>query len=261
MDHKDLPYSTGTCIQYLVLIILARIDWNISKASKFTLRYNEVVGTSDNLTNSTSAPGTRGSGRSSAQAVSFQNAWYGFENTVRSITAELNSNWGKVSNNFLASYTMIEDKRTSDSDVFPFVDIYKGGDQYMSFGYELFSYNNDVKNNTLTFKDNLTFSLGDHNITVGAGYDQLYFKNNYMREGTSYYRYDYNNTVDPATGIKYADGMEAFYAGATPTSFGLQYAYTAGEMPGVGLTFGMVSLYAQDEWKPSDSQAGSDRCS
>ena len=233
--------------------ILARIDWNISKASKFTLRYNEVVGTSDVITNATSAPGTRGSGRSSAQSVAFQNAWYGFENTVRSITAELNSNWGKVSNNFLASYTMIEDKRTSDSDVFPFVDIYKGGDQYMSFGYELFSYNNDVKNNTLTIKDNLTFSLGDHNITVGAGYDQLYFKNNYMREGTSYYRYDYNGTKDPATGITYADGMEAFYAGATPTAFAIQYAYNAGEMPGVELTFGMASLYAQDEWKPSDN--------
>ena len=34
--------------------------------------------------------------------------------------------------------------RTSNSDLFPFVDIWKDGDQYMSFGYELFSYNNDV---------------------------------------------------------------------------------------------------------------------
>ncbi len=233
--------------------ILARIDWNINRSNKFTLRYNEVVGTSDVLTNATSAPGTRGSGRISAQSVAFQNAWYGFENTVRSITAELNSNWNRVSNNFLASYTMIEDKRTSDSDIFPFVDIYKGGDQYMSFGYELFSYNNDVKNNTLTIKDNVSFSLGAHNITVGAGYDQLFFKNNYMREGTSYYRYDYNNTVDPATGISYVDGMEAFYAGATPTAFAIQYAYKAGEMPGVELSFGMASLYAQDEWKVSDN--------
>ncbi len=233
--------------------ILARIDWNINKSNKFTLRYNEVVGTSDVLTNGTSAPNPRGSNRISAQSIAFQNAWYGFENTVRSITAELNSNWGRVSNNFLASYTMIEDKRTTDSDVFPFVDIYKGGDQYMSFGLELFSYNNDVKNNTLSIKDNLSFSLGAHDITVGASYDQLYFKNNYMREGTSYYRYNYNNTADPATGIVYTDGMEAFYAGATPTAFAIQYAYKAGEMPGVELSFGMASLYAQDEWKVTDN--------
>jgi len=233
--------------------ILARIDWNINKNNKFTIRYNEVVGTSDNLTNGTSAPNPRGSNRISAQSVAFQNAWYGFENTVRSITAELNSTWGRVSNNFLASYTMIEDKRTSDSDVFPFVDIYKDGDQYMSFGYELFTYNNDVKNNTLTIKDNVSFSLGAHNITIGAGYDQLYFKNCYMREATSYYRYNYNNTVDPATGISYADGLEAFYAGATPTAFAITYPYVKGTRPGVELSFGMAALYAQDEWKVSDN--------
>ncbi|MBR3303008.1 MAG: TonB-dependent receptor [Bacteroidales bacterium] len=232
--------------------ILARLDWNINKNNKFTVRYNEVVGTYDVLTNSNSAPGSRGSGRSSAQSVAFSNAWYGFENTVRSITAELNSTWGKVSNNFLASYTMIEDKRTSNSDIFPFVDIYKGGDQYMAFGYELFTYNNDVKNNTLSIKDNLSFSVNNHNITLGASYDQLYFANAYMREGTSYYRYDYNGTKDPATGITYADGMEAFYAGATPTAFAIQYAYNEGEVPAVELSFGMASLYAQDEWQANE---------
>ena len=50
----------------------------------------------------------------------------------------------KFSNKFLASYTFIQDTRTSNSDLFPFVDIWEGGDQYMSFGYELFTFNNDV---------------------------------------------------------------------------------------------------------------------
>ena len=233
--------------------VLARLDWNINKSNKFTVRYNEVVSTNDVLTNSTSAPNPRGSGRISAKSIAFANSWYGFENTVRSITAELNSNWGRVSNNFLASYTMIDDKRTSPSTEFPFVDIYKDGDQYMSFGYELFTYNNDVKNNTLSIKDNLSFNLGSHNITVGASFDRLYFSNAYMREGTSYYRYDYNNTKDPATGITYANGMDAFYANATPTAFAVQYAYNDGEVPAVELAFGMAALYAQDEFKASDN--------
>src|SRR5574344_1150506 len=51
--------------------ILARIDWNINKNNKFTIRYNEVVGTSDQLTNANSAPSPRGAGRSSAQSVSY----------------------------------------------------------------------------------------------------------------------------------------------------------------------------------------------
>src|SRR5574344_521854 len=51
--------------------ILARIDWNINKNNKFNIRYNEVVETSDQLTNYNSAPSPRGSGRSSAQSVSY----------------------------------------------------------------------------------------------------------------------------------------------------------------------------------------------
>ncbi|MCI1720101.1 MAG: carboxypeptidase regulatory-like domain-containing protein [Bacteroidales bacterium] len=232
--------------------ILARIDWNINKNNKFTIRYNEVVGTSDQLTNANSAPSPRGSGRSSIYSVSFGNSWYGFKNTVRSITGELDSHWGKFSNQLLGSYTMIEDKRTSDSGVFPFVDIYKGGDQYMSFGYELFTYGNDVKNNTLSVKDNLSINLGDHNLTFGASFDRLYFKNVYIREGTSYYRYNYNNTVDPATGVTYADGMSAFYANATPTAFAVTYGYNGQSTPGVELSFGLGALYAQDEWQVND---------
>lgn len=233
--------------------ILARLDWNISKNHKLTVRYNEVVGTSDNLCNSNSGPRTRGSGRNSAQSVAFSNTWYGFENTVRSITAELNSNFGKVSNNLLFSYTSNEDKRTSDSKEFPFVDLWKEGDQYMTFGYELFTHNNDVKDRNMSIKDNVNFDLGSHHITVGASFNKYYFKNAYMREGTSYYKYNYNNTADPATGVVYADGMEAFMANATPTEFGLTYGYNGEEAPGVELNFGLASLYAQDEWQVNDN--------
>ena len=122
--------------------ILARVDWNINKNHKLTLRYNDVVGTSDQETNANSGPpnNLRNSGRISSQSLAFSNAFYGFKNTVRSFTGELNSNFGaKFSNKFLASYTFIEDTRTSNSELFPFVDIWKDGDQYMSFGYELFS--------------------------------------------------------------------------------------------------------------------------
>lgn len=232
--------------------ILARVDWNINKNHKLTVRYNEVISKNDVLTNSTSAPNPRGSGRISKQSIAFSNSWYGFENTVRSITGELNSKFGKVSNNLLVSYTMLEDKRTSPSAEFPFVDIYKGGDQYMTFGYELFTHNNDVKNNTFSIKDNVNVSFGDHNLTFGGSFDRLYFKNAYMREGTSYYRYNYNNTADPVTGTVYADGMEAFMANATPTAFGLTYGFNGEEAPGVELTFGMLALYAQDEWQVND---------
>jgi hypothetical protein len=217
--------------------ILARIDWNISKNHKFTLRYNEVVGTSDQQTNANSGPpnNLRNSGRISNQSLSFSNAFYGFQNTVRSITGELNSNFGsKISNKLLASNTYIQDKRTSNSSLFPFVDIWEGGDQYMSFGYELFSYNNNVINKTFSVTDNLTFNFNKHTVTAGLSYDRMYFFNSYIREGTSYYRYS---------------SVNAFITGADPTGFGVTYGYNGNDAPGAELTFGFGGLYAQDEWK------------
>ena len=223
---------------------LARLDWNISKDHKFTLRYNDVVGTSDQQTNFNSGPpnNARNSGRISSQSLAFSNAFYGFQNTVRSITGELNSNFSsKLSNKFLASYTFIQDTRVSNSDIFPFVDIwtgfdanFKNGDQYMSFGYELFSFNNDVTNKTLSITDNLTINLNKHTVTAGASFDSLFFRNSYIREGTSYYRYA---------------SVDDFINNADPIGFGITYGFNGVEAPGAEATFGMGGLYAQDEWQ------------
>lgn len=217
--------------------ILARVDWNISKNHKFTIRYNDVVGTSDVETNFNSGPpnNARNSGRISSQSLAFSNSFYGFENTVRSITGELNSTFlTNISNKFLGSYTHIQDSRTSPSKLFPFVDIWEDGDQYMSFGYELFSYNNDVINNTLSLLNNTTINLKKHTLTLGVSFDRLYFKNSYIREGTTYYRYA---------------SVDDFINGADPIGFGVTYGYNGEDAPGAELTFGMGAFYAQDEWK------------
>lgn len=216
--------------------ILARLDWNINRDHKLTVRYNDVVGTSDQQTNANSGPpnNARNSGRISSQSMAFSNAFYGFKNTVRSITSELNSTFAtKISNKFLASYTFIQDTRTSNSDLFPFVDIWVGGDQYMAFGYELFTFNNDVTQKTLTIVDNLTINLNKHTVTAGISFDRLGFRNSYIREGTSYYRYG---------------SVNDFLTGANPTGFGVTYGYQGEDAPGAYATFGFASLYGQDEW-------------
>ncbi|MDR2887923.1 MAG: carboxypeptidase regulatory-like domain-containing protein [Bacteroidales bacterium] len=216
--------------------LLARIDWNISKDHKFTLRYNDVVGTSDVETNPNSGPPNlpRNSGRISQQSMAFSNSFYGFKNVVRSITGELNSNFGsRISNKLLVSNTSSQDTRTSDSDIFPFVDIWEGGDQYMSFGYELFTYGNDVQNKTFSITDNATINLNRHTVTAGAAFDRLWFKNSYIREGTSYYRYA---------------SVDDFINDRQPTGFGITYGYNGADAPGAEATFGLGALYAQDEW-------------
>ena len=238
-DYDPGKYKDFDPFQNKNTKILARLDWNITDNHKFTLRYNDVVGTSDQQTNANSGPPSnlRNSGRISSQSLAFSNAFYGFKNTVRSFTSELNSNFGnKLSNKLLASYTFIQDTRTSNSDLFPFVDIWEGGDQYMSFGYELFSFNNNVTNKTLSITDNFTINLNKHTITTGISYDRLYFYNSYIREGTSYYRYA---------------SVDDFISGADPMGFGLTYGYAGNDAPGAELTFGFGAIYAQDEWQLS----------
>lgn len=214
--------------------ILGKVDWNISNQHKLSVKYNYVKSTNDQQVNPTSAPGTRSNfGRIGEKSMAFNNSNYGFLNTVGSLTAELNSIYNNSSNKLLVTYTMIRDTRSSDSDIFPFVDIYEGGAPYMSFGYELFSLDNDVKNNVLTFTDNYSLYLGKHTLTAGVSYDKLYFGNSYKRYGTSYYRFA---------------SMDDFYNNAAPTTFGLTYPY-AGNDGYAELDFGYAALYAQDEYQ------------
>ena len=216
--------------------LLARIDWNISNAHKLTVRYNQVVSTNDVLTNATSAPTARSNySRIGEKSMAFTNTGYGFENTVRSLTGELNSTFSsKFSNKLLLTYTMIRDKRTSPSSLFPFVDIWEGGDPYTSFGHELYSYNTDMKNNTFSIVDNFSAYLGNHTLTAGLAYDQLYFGNAYMTFATGYYRYN---------------SLAAFLNDQKPDMYAISYGINGNTTPFSELSFGMGAAYLQDEWQ------------
>lgn len=214
---------------------VTRLDWNINDNHKFNIRYSQVSNTDDQVVNGTSAPNPRGtSSRVSQNALTFQNSNYGFLNRVNTVAAELNSTWkGKLANQFLATYSFIQDTRTSPSTEFPFVDIMRNGDNYISFGYELFSYKNDVKNTVLNFIDNLTYYAGKHTILAGVSYEHMYFANSFLRYGTSYYRFA---------------SVDDFINGATPTAFAYTYPLIEGRDAVAELTFGQASAYIQDEF-------------
>lgn len=214
--------------------ILARLDWNIHKNHRLMLRYNDVMSQHDVLVNQNSAPFRLSSDRIGMQAIAFSNSDYMHKNIVRSLTAELNSVFGsRFSNSFLAGYTRIRDTRTSNSEPFPFVDIFKDGDIYMSFGYEPFSYNTDLTNDALNITNNFSAYLGRHTLTTGISFNYLHFKNSYIRYGLGYYRYA---------------SMEDFMNDATPAMYALTYGYNLDEVPAFKLNFGMGSIYVQDEW-------------
>ena len=219
--------------------ILGRLDWNISTKHSASFRYNHSKTDDDQLLNGNSAPNPRSSSnRWSNNSMSYENSNYANSNVLSSYSFELKSNFNyRLSNQFLATYTKANDpKRSSPSAIFPFIDIQQGGDSYISAGYELFSFGNDVQNNTITINDNITYNAGKHALTAGVGYENIYVKNQFLRYGTSYYRFA---------------SVNDFLNNAAPIAFGLTYPY-AGKQPFVELDFGQVSVYAQDEIKFND---------
>lgn len=220
--------------------VFARVDWNIAKNHKFSARYNRLRNTSRSLTNATSGPPPSSSrsqyGRVSEYSISFSNSFYTSENSVDAFSAELNSTFGnRLANKLLVSYTEVTDpKRSSTSAEFPFVDIYKDNNPYMSFGYELFTFRNKVLNNTLSVVNNLSVNLDKHTLTLGLAYDNIFVYNSYVREGTSYYRFA---------------SLDDFINNAKPTLFGITYGYGGKDPGAVEMDFGLASAYIQDEWQ------------
>jgi hypothetical protein len=238
-NYETGPYENLGNFKTANKKILGRLDWNISSKHTASFKYNYSKTDDDQLLNGTSAPNPRSaSNRWSNNSMSYESSNYANTNLLSSYAFELKSNFNsKFSNQLVGTYTNANDpKRSTNSSIFPFIDIKKGGDSYISAGYELFSYGNDVQNNTLTINENLTYNAGKHIITGGASYEKIYVKNQFLRYGTSYYRYD---------------SLNQFLNNQAPSAFALTYPY-AGQKPYVELDFAQVSLYGQDEIQVTD---------
>ena len=217
--------------------ILARIDWNINDKNHLAVRYNYTLNRGWNAPNKTSMDGgTRASGaRTSQYSMSFANSMYAIDNSVHSVSLDLNSRiTDNLSNQFLATFSKLDDTRSTGSSEFPFIDIMDGsGQNYMALGYELFSWNNAVHNTIANVRDDLTWYLGNHKVTGGLRYEYQMADNAYMRNGTGYYRYS---------------SLDDFLNGAAPEIVNLTYGYNGEKNPAARVRFSQASIYAQDEW-------------
>ncbi len=232
---------------------LGRLDWNISDKHKVAFRYNYTLNRGWNSTNGSSGNmGYRLSeSRLSQYSMAFANSLYSMDNKVNSFSLDLNSRFSNnLSNQLLVTYSQIEDIRGTNSNPFPFIDIMEGysvdeisGEEtqilmpYMSAGYELFTWNNGVRNNTLTIKDDITYYMGDHKFTAGLSFESQMANNSYMRNGTGYYRYK---------------SLDDFLTGAAPETVAITYGYDGETNPAAQVRFNQAGLYLQDEWTPNE---------
>ena len=248
---NDYGYNPGSYTDYPGgtdnMKILARLDWNISQKHKLAFRFNYTKNKQWNEPNGNSCDDNyrnKGFNRSSATSFPFSNNMYFQNNDVMSFALELNSRFSdNVQNRFIATYTDIYDMRGTDSTPFPHVDIMTGDTStgnyipYTSFGYELFTWNNGVKNKVANIQDNVTIELGNHNLTAGINWEFQHAINSYMRNATGYYRFA---------------NVDDFLNGNLPLSFALTYGYDGNENPAGEVRYNQFAFYVQDDWQISD---------
>jgi len=220
--------------------LLARLDWNITDRHHLALRYNYTKSRSWKTPSTSVDGGTLPYSRTSLYGMTYANSMYSMDNKVHTFSFDLNSRLtDNLSNQFLATYSKIDDIRGSNSSDFPFVDILDGdGGNYIALGYELFTWNNAVHNNVLNIKDDLTYYLANHTITAGISYEHQMADNMYMRNGSGYYRY--NN-------------LSEFLSDGTPSVVCLTYGYDGEQEPASRVTFNQLGFYAQDDWKVTNN--------
>ena len=243
--NKKYGYNTGSYTSFPADIsntkLLARLDWNITDQHRLALRYNYTKNMTWRSPNASSMDGgTRMSeGRLSQASMAYANTMYSMDNLVHSFSFDLNSRLTEnLSNQLLATYSKLDDLRSSNSSEFPFIDILKGGQAYLSLGYELFTWNNAVHNDVWNVKDELTYYAGKHKITGGLAYEYKMADNAYMRNGTGYYRYS---------------SLDDFLNGAAPEIVNLTYGYDGESAPAARVRSNKISVYGQDEWSVMDN--------
>ena len=238
--RSEYGYETGSYTSFpadkSTRKMLARLDWNITNQHRLALRYNYTKNITWISPNATSMDGgTRVSeARLSQASMAFANSMYSMDNLVHSFSFDLNSRLSNnLSNQFLATFSKLDDIRGTNSAEFPFIDILKDGQAYMSLGYELFTWNNGVHNNVWNIKDELTYYLGNHKVVGGIAYEYKMADNAYMRNGTGYYRYT---------------SLDDFLNGGTPEIVNLTYGYGGESNPAARVRTNKIGVYAQDDW-------------
>lgn len=218
----------------------ARIDWNINKANTFSFMYNYLKSYADQFA-STSRPGSTNGQTTGGQPGTYSMPYYGsgyrINNNLNIYIAELNTRFGNFASNKLQiGYTQERDFRSPQtSGTFPLVDILSGGNIYTTFGYEMYTYNNQLNMDSYQFNDIFTLYKGGHEITIGT-------QNSYKK---------YQNAFAPGyNGVYQFNNLADFMNGAAAKNYYQAYS----TLPGAAFPWAYagatnLSLFAQDKWR------------
>ncbi len=256
--NTNFGYETGPYQDYNNDTIgkkyLFRGDYNLDVKNKVNFRYIHLDSNNDVLMSTSSSLGFGRSRTATNGGMHFQNSNYKIFENIRSLVGEWTSMFtDTVSNSLIVGYTKQDESRGSFGELFPFVDILQGGSTYISFGFEPFTPNNELRYNSFQVQDNLTLYRGNHTMTFGGTYERYKSENVFFPGSQS--AYVYNSLAD-----FYADA-NGFIANPNRTTspvslrrFQVRWLNIPGlDKPVQPLEVDYFGVYGQDVWKLRDN--------
>ena len=252
-------YATGPYAGYNFEVpssrYIGKLDWNVNDRNKFSFRYSQLDSRSDQpISNSGALGNSSGARRDNLFSMSYQNSGYSILENIKSYIGELNTQVGtNMSNQIIAGITKNDESRAYKGSYFPLVDILNGTSNYISFGFEPFTPNNQLRYKTLQFQDNLSIALQNHDVTFGVT-AQKYNSQNVFNFGAQS-AYVYNSLADfytDANGFLANPARTA--APVTLKKFQVRYNNIPGQVePEQPLQVYTYGAYAQDEWRAANT--------
>lgn len=216
---------------------LAKLDWNINRKHKLTIRHSYTYG--ENIDNT----------RTAAQLRLYNNGQY-FPSTTNSTGIELNSIFGTQSaNKLLVGYTTVRDDREPLGSPFPYTLINLAdapSGRTIAFGGENSSVANQLDQDNITITDDFTVFKGQHTITIGTHNEFYKFYNLFVQN--IYGNYAFKSLADFES--------QATATPIAPTFYQIGYSFADDDpfQTGGGAKFSayQLGLYAQDEFQVTD---------
>src|SRR5713226_8210844 len=216
--------------------VFVKVTTSVIPNSHLEVSYNFVNNSRDVLLRDPTSVFVPGRMRDGYQ---LSHSGYIITNSTNTGRVKLTSNWGdgKLSNEFLAGFSFIRDKRELPGPKAPLILVKVGtigsSDSWLAAGAERFSQANSLDQNIYTVSDNLTFALDRHRLTVGTSNEFLKIRNLFLQA---------------AIGVWAFDSLDAFDAG-TPLAFQRRFGVSDMQEPGVAkFSVSQFGFYVQDEW-------------
>jgi len=217
--------------------VFAKISTGALPNSYLEVSYNFVGALQDSLTRNPTAPTVPGRMRDGYQ---LSNSGYAQTTSTHTARAKLTSSFleGKLSNEFLAGFSIIRDARDPTLDI-PLVLVKAGrlgtADSWLAAGSERFSQLNELEQDIYQVQDSLTLALGDHQVTAGASAEFFRLRNAFLQA---------------ATGVWTFESLADFEAGI-PSAFQRRFGVSPLQEPGTAnFTVAQPGVYLQDNWSP-----------